>query len=145
MRKFAQTRRLNSLVGKAQPAPKLVVHFNPPALRRSFQGWLGSETLPEETLEDVSEEAMTASPHRAPQSPLVKTISGAAARQRSLRRTARPDRLRLLTTQDFIKVMLVTLRESVGHRPWPPEVVATFLAAEVIRPDNGNKCGRNIC
>ncbi|MEP6635787.1 MAG: hypothetical protein ABJB97_03615 [Acidobacteriota bacterium] len=39
-----------------------------------------------------------------------------------------------LTTQEVIPVMLATVRESYGHRRWPTEVIAGFLAAEVIAP-----------
>ena len=38
-----------------------------------------------------------------------------------------------LTTADFLEVNLVTVRESSSHRRWPPEIVKTFLAADVIK------------
>ena len=37
-----------------------------------------------------------------------------------------------LTTQDYVLVMLATIRESESHTRWPKEVVELFLAAEVI-------------
>ena len=37
-----------------------------------------------------------------------------------------------LTTQDYVQVMLATIREGRHHARWPTEVVAHFLAAEVV-------------
>jgi len=37
-----------------------------------------------------------------------------------------------LTTQDYVQVMLATIREGSSHARWPAEVVAHFLAAEVV-------------
>lgn len=38
-----------------------------------------------------------------------------------------------LTAEDVTAVALRTVREGFSHRRWPPEVVATFARAEVIR------------
>jgi hypothetical protein len=37
-----------------------------------------------------------------------------------------------LTTEDYVQVMLATIREGRQHARWPTEVVAHFLAAEVV-------------
>lgn len=37
-----------------------------------------------------------------------------------------------LTTQDYVQVMLATIREGASDTRWPREVVEHFLAAEVI-------------
>jgi hypothetical protein len=37
-----------------------------------------------------------------------------------------------LTTQEYVQVMLATIREGRHHARWPTEVVAHFLAAEVV-------------
>jgi hypothetical protein len=37
-----------------------------------------------------------------------------------------------VSTEAFMQVELATLRESTNHRCWPTEVVAKFLAADVI-------------
>ena len=37
-----------------------------------------------------------------------------------------------VSTEAFMQVELATLRESRNHRYWPTEVVAKFLAADVI-------------
>jgi len=47
-------------------------------------------------------------------------------------------RQRPVTATDIVRVNRATVRESNSHRHWPPEVVAQFLAAEVIR--NKEKC-----
>lgn len=38
-----------------------------------------------------------------------------------------------ISSTDIVRVNRATVRESSNHRHWPPEVVAHFLAAEVIR------------
>lgn len=38
-----------------------------------------------------------------------------------------------LTTEDFIQVRLATVRESTRHCFWPSDVLARFIAADVIR------------
>ena len=38
-----------------------------------------------------------------------------------------------LTTTDVMRVNRATVRESVDHRHWPPEVVQTFMRADVIK------------
>jgi len=38
-----------------------------------------------------------------------------------------------LSSRDVTRVNRATVRESCDHRHWPPEVVMTFLAAEVIK------------
>ena len=38
-----------------------------------------------------------------------------------------------LTSRDVTRVNRATVRESSDHRHWPPEVVISFLAAEVIK------------
>ena len=37
-----------------------------------------------------------------------------------------------LTTQDYVQVMMATIREGRHHARWPTDVVAHFLAAEVV-------------
>jgi hypothetical protein len=41
-----------------------------------------------------------------------------------------------LSARDVTRVNRATVRESSDHRHWPPEVVTTFLAAEVIKRRN---------
>ena len=38
-----------------------------------------------------------------------------------------------LSSRDVTRVNRATVRESADHRHWPPEVVMSFLAAEVIK------------
>src|SRR5882762_3508482 len=42
-------------------------------------------------------------------------------------------RRRRVSSTDIVRLNRATVRESSDHRHWPPEVVAQFLAAEVIR------------
>ena len=41
---------------------------------------------------------------------------------------------RSLTTKDIVRVNRATIRESSIPRHWPPDVVLSFLAADVIKP-----------
>ncbi|MGH9969720.1 MAG: hypothetical protein ACREBG_18270 [Pyrinomonadaceae bacterium] len=43
----------------------------------------------------------------------------------------------IITTDEFIQVKLATVRESTRHCYWPSDVVAKFLAAEVITRGSG--------
>ncbi len=43
---------------------------------------------------------------------------------------------RSLTSVDHIRVNRATVREGYVHRPWPPDVVLTFFAADVIKRNN---------
>jgi hypothetical protein len=47
-------------------------------------------------------------------------------------RTAGYRRL-FVSSTEMVRVNRATVRESSAHRHWPPDVVAQFLAAEVIR------------
>ena len=38
-----------------------------------------------------------------------------------------------LTTDEYVQVMMATIREGHHHARWPKEVLAHFLAAEVIK------------
>jgi hypothetical protein len=73
------------------------------ALRDSFEGWLNSV-------------APTLQP---------KALQMGPARVRSTRRP--------LTSMDIVRVNRATIRESSAPRAWPPDVVLSFLAADVIK------------
>ena len=74
-------------------------------LRESFDGWLNSvaPTLDQTNL------------------PQDQTINADRLRRRSL------------TLTEVTRVNFATVREGTEHRHWPPEVVISFLAADVIK------------
>ena len=43
---------------------------------------------------------------------------------------------RTLSSVDHIRVNRATVREGLVHRAWPPDVVLSFLAADVIKRNN---------
>jgi hypothetical protein len=43
---------------------------------------------------------------------------------------------RPVTLTDIVRVNRATVRESTDHRHWPPDVVAQFLSADVIKRKN---------
>ena len=44
-------------------------------------------------------------------------------------------RHRPISSAEIVRLNRATVRESTNHRHWPPDVVAQFLAAEVIRKE----------
>jgi hypothetical protein len=78
---------------------------NSTVLRESFDSWLNS----------VAPSLL--------ETPVADARSNAGDRWRSS-----------LTSRDVTRVNRATVRESSDHRHWPPEVVMTFLAADVIKP-----------
>jgi hypothetical protein len=79
------------------------------ALNASFEGWLNSvaPTLLQSTITDKPEPVPV---YRARRS---------------------------LTTTDIVSVNRATVRESTDHRHWPPDVVISFLEADVIKRPRG--------
>lgn len=63
------------------------------------------------------------------------SVAPALSKRQSLKTLARPYvyRQRPITTTEIVRVNRATIRESTVLRQWPPDVVAQFLAAEVIR------------
>jgi len=77
-----------------------------PDLKDSFDGWLNS---------------------------VAPTLLQSAPTQKNIDHTAR---WRSLSSIDVTRVNRATVRESFAHRHWPPDVVTSFLAAEVIKRTN---------
>ena len=107
MKHFAQKLTALSLV-EAQSANSgsKAVEDRSADLNDSFDGWLTS-----------------IAPARTQESQPLKQ-NGTHARWRSLSLT------------DVTRVNRATVRESSSHRHWPPDVVTSFLAAEVIKRTN---------
>lgn len=108
--------------------------FSRNSLDRSFQGWLGSVTT--EELKMSARAVVTTISNDFGRSGIVQKrslqlcppASGLASEPASERRLF-PTKL---TTEDYVQVMLATIREGANHSRWPREVVEHFLAAEVI-------------
>ena len=102
-------------------------------LDQSFEGWLREVAAMEELMMSVPAVVMKPDlrrPNELTQKHSLKLCppvraphekAGAVAGQASN-----------LTTQDYVQVMLATIREGRSHARWPTEVVAHFLAAEVV-------------
>jgi hypothetical protein len=63
------------------------------------------------------------------------SVAPELSREKTPKRRARTAGYRklLVSSTDMVRVNRATVRESTAHRHWPPEVVAQFLQAEVIR------------
>jgi len=87
---------------------------------------VGSKEILEEALRETPRESSVAHSNRV--------IRATFTAQINLSRTpAQRYGTHLLTTDDFIQVSLATVRESTRHCYWPSDVIAKFLAADVIR------------
>jgi hypothetical protein len=88
----------------AQPAAEMCVEEHTVALRESFDGWLTSVA------------------------PTLLQAKASQGEPKNGYRGRRP-----LTLTDIIRVNRATVRESTASRLWPPDVVLSFIAAEVIK------------
>jgi hypothetical protein len=128
-------RRPLSLVGASTPRSlNDVFDYSPTSLDRSFEGWLKAVAEIEEATQNVS--SLVESPDSLVVEPIVQmrplALCPRVANKTQLQSVATLPVRHALTSQDFIKVMMVTLREGFKHRRWPMEAVTKFLAAEVI-------------
>jgi hypothetical protein len=104
MKQFARKSDMLSIVRSAtQPVVESCSEEHAVALRESFAGWLN---------------------------PVAPTLQSKffPDQPKEAYRGQRP-----LTATDVINVNRATIREGTAHRPWPPDVVLSFLAAPVIR------------
>ena len=136
MKELAQRKRGQiSLVAAPAPRPSNdVFDYSPMSLDRSFQGWLHAVTAPMENTGKVSRGVGSEISLDAPilQTHTLKICPPVADLPTLQKGAAQNFAQHGLTTQDFIKVMLVTLREGFTHARWPMDAVERFLAAEVI-------------
>lgn len=108
MKRLAQKSTALSLVPAEGGKPEANIEERPANLTDSFDGWLSS----------VAPSLLQSAPARK--------INDISARWRSL------------SSIDVTRVNRATVRESSAHRHWPPEVVNSFLAAEVIKRTNNS-------
>ena len=119
------------------PAPRFVgdvFDVTRNTLDQSFEGWL-------DALEAIEEFHMSAQsvvidhdlrrPSEPKQQHALKLCPPVEA---GLAGNGDPVKMRApeLTTQDYVQVMLATIREGHHHARWPTEVIDHFLAAEVM-------------
>jgi hypothetical protein len=102
------------------------------SLDQSFQGWLHA-VYPTEEL-NMSAQAIAINndlrrPSELKQKPALQLCQPVNGQQAAKAVTLRSGKL---TTQDYVQVMMATIREGRQHARWPKDVVAHFLAAEVI-------------
>jgi hypothetical protein len=108
MKRLAQKFQALSLVSSETANQEVNVEERSANLKDSFDGWLSS----------VAPTLLQSAP--------AQKINDVTARWRSL------------SSIDVTRVNRATVRESSDHRHWPPEVVTSFLAAEVIKRTNKN-------
>ena len=102
------------------------------SLDQSFEGWLhaieATEGLNMSAPAVFIDTPLTSLP-RAPKRALQLCPPVEAE---SLVRVSVSDMPSRVTTQDYVQVMLATVREGRRHARWPKEVLEHFLAAEVV-------------
>jgi hypothetical protein len=133
VKEFAERKSRPLYVVKGSGASSAVFEFTSTSVHRTFEGWrkaLGvndQESIPSTTalLEAERNDYLLTRPRSLKLCVPVVAKSGTTASD-----SAAPANL---TTEDYIQVMLSTIRESRQHVNWPPDVVSKFLAADVIR------------
>lgn len=121
-----------------------VVDFTQHTLEQSFAGWLRALEASKSGLK-----AATTKPVSGPLKALhvesslelcqPMAMAGVETMQTQiLITTPRKVTPKALTTQDYVNVMLATVRESFRHVRWPREVIAKFLVtkAEKVKEEN---------
>lgn len=125
MKEFAQRKRRPLYVVEAQPVLSAVFELTSSSVHQTFEGW-------RKALEDsdVDATALAAERHKyaLARRRLLQLCSPVKSEPQVIK-SAPAD----LTTEDYIQVMLATIRESRQHINWPPDVIAKFLDADVIR------------
>lgn len=138
MKEFAQRKQgqISLVAAPASRPSKDVFDYSPMSLDRSFQGWLHAVRAPKKNAGRVSRGVGSEISLDAPvlQTHKLRICPAVSELPTPQKGAAQNPAQQALTTQDFIKVMLVTLREGFTHRRWPMDTVARFLAAEVIVP-----------
>lgn len=145
MNVLAQSKRPQIyLVGAPTRRPSNdVFDYSATSLDRSFEGWLKAVAEIGEATQGVSnllaQDSSGVEPIVQLRSlelcpPVTKKtqLQAVTTNKAQLPAAIRVPVKQTLTTQDFVKVMMVTLRESFIHRRWPIDTVTKFLGAEVI-------------
>ena len=121
----------------AVPAPRFdrdVFDVTRKTLDQSFEGWLGELAAMEELTMSAPALAIKHDlrrPNELTQKHALKLCQPVPIQHQGSADTV--SRLSpKLTTQDYVQVMMATIREGRHHARWPTEVVAHFLAAEVV-------------
>ena len=134
MKEFPQGQRRRLYVVTTPLSADEVSDFSRNSLDRSFQNWLGS-VEPMEGLKMSARSVVTTISNDFEHTGIVRRslqlcppVSGLVPEQASAA-TLFPAKL---TTQEYVQVMLATIREGASQPRWPREVVEHFLAAEVI-------------
>jgi hypothetical protein len=125
VKEFAQRKRRPLYAVEAQPVSSAVFELTPSSVHETFEGW-------RKALEESDEAtALEAERHKyaLARRRLLQLCAPVKAQPAVIKSAVPAD----LTTEDYVQVMLATIREGRRHVNWPQDVVTKFLAAEVIR------------
>lgn len=145
MKEFVQRKGGPLYVVSAPRSASDVFDFTPISLDRSFQNWLRAVEATEEWSDASSPPAVTEdrlSESRPQRRALQLCPSAVVESEARPAEVVAPPAESTLTTQDYVQVMLATIRESVRHVSWPKEVVARFLATDVIARRDRDDAGK---
>lgn len=134
MKEFLQVKQRRLYVVTAPRFDRDVFDVTRKTLDQSFEGWLSEIAAMEEL--NMSAPAIVIKhdlrrPNELTQKHALKLCQPVPARQEGNGNAVGRLSPRL-TTQDYVQVMLATIREGRHHARWPTEVVAHFLAAELV-------------
>ncbi|MDQ3472515.1 MAG: hypothetical protein M3447_02135 [Acidobacteriota bacterium] len=134
MKEFQQVEQRRLYVVAAPRFDRDVFDVTRNTLDQSFEGWLREVAAMEEL--NMSAPAVVIKPDLRRPSELTKKhalkLCQTVQAQHERNGPIVVKHSSELTTQDYVQVMLATIREGRRHARWPTEVVAHFLAAEVV-------------
>jgi hypothetical protein len=114
--------QLASLLENDEASDQMVE--NPISLKRLFHGWLREMSAHQpRPIPDLDDGSGIRRVLPAVQSSVPADLRNATAPQ---------FKWKILTIREVLGLTRATVRESVEHRTWPPEVILKFMAAEVV-------------
>ena len=105
------------------------IEENPISIKRLFQGWL-REVPPRQHPPQSDPDHDNGIRRLFPTTQSSRSVGQLPGSSRNT--TTATQKWKILTIREVLGLTRATVRESVEHRTWPPEVVLKFMAAEVV-------------
>lgn len=134
MKEFLQVKQRRLYAVTAPRFDRDVFDVTRKTLDQSFEGWLREVTALEELNMSAPAVVIKHDLRRPKELTQKHNLKLCQPSQPALKGNSEADGMLSseLTTEEYVQVMLATIREGRQHARWPTEVVAHFLAAEVV-------------
>ena len=130
MKELLQEEQRRLTVATAMRSRGEVFDVTRTSLDQSYEGWLHAVKATEELI--MSAQAAVISNDLRRPSDLKQKRALQLCQPIEARQVDPGSHASKLTTQEYVQVMMATIREGRQHARWPREVIEHFLAAEVI-------------